>query len=67
MLQLRDLRARIARLEKLARGLALEGALLRDGNDPLLYRERRSCLGGLRNRLDGLETARAALAPVRRR
>jgi hypothetical protein len=40
MLQLHDIRARIGRLEELTRGLALEAAALKEGNDPLLYRER---------------------------
>jgi hypothetical protein len=34
--QLQHLKGRINRLEKLARGLALEAALLKEGNDPLL-------------------------------
>ena len=36
-MQLNDLKGRIARLERLSRGLALEAALVREGNDPLLY------------------------------
>ncbi len=67
MLQLRDLRARITRLEALTRGLALEAALLKEGNDPLLYRERRLYLKGIHDALAGVETARAALAGAVRR
>ncbi len=67
MLRLHDLRGRIARLEKLARGLALEAARLKEGDDPLLYRERRLYLKGIQDALDGAETARAALAGAARR
>jgi hypothetical protein len=45
-----------------ARGLALEAALLKEGNDPLLYRERRLYLKGIQDALAGVEAARAALA-----
>jgi hypothetical protein len=67
MLQLHDLKGRIARLAKLARGLALEAARLKEGNDPLLYRERRLYLKGIQDALAGVETARAALAGAARR
>jgi hypothetical protein len=67
MLQLNDLKGRIARLEKLGRGLALEAALLKDGNDPLLYRERRLYLKGIQDARAGVETARATLAGACRR
>ena len=62
MLQLNDLKGRIARLEKLARGLALEAALLKDGDGPLLFRERRAYLKGIQDALAEAETAPAALA-----
>jgi hypothetical protein len=61
MLQLHDLKGRIARLEKLARGLALEAALLKDGDGPLLYRERRAYLKGIQDALAGAEAARVVL------
>ncbi len=67
MLRLHDLKGRIARLEKLARGLALEAARLKDGDGPLLYRERRLYLQGIQDALAGAETARAALAGAVRR
>jgi hypothetical protein len=67
MLQLHDLRARIGRLEDLGRGLALEAAALKEGNDPLLYRERRLYLKGIQDALAGVEAARAALAGAARR
>ncbi len=67
MLQLHDLKGRIARLEKLARGLALEAARLKEGDGPLLYRERRLYLKGIHDALAGAEAARAALAGAVRR
>jgi hypothetical protein len=67
MLRLHDLKGRIARLENLARGLALEAALLKDGDGPLLHRERRLYVKGIQDALAGAETARAALAGACRR
>ena len=66
-MQLRDLKRRITRLEKLARGLALEAAIPKDGDGPLLYRERRAYLQGVHDALAGAEAARAALAGAVRR
>ena len=66
MLQLRDLRARITRLEGLMRGLA-EAALWREVNDPLLYRERRVYLKAVQDALAGADEARNVLAGVVRR
>jgi hypothetical protein len=60
--QLQDLRARLKRLDKLVRGLALEVALLRKGDDPLLYRERRAYLKAVQEAQAGLELARVTLA-----
>jgi hypothetical protein len=57
----------MTRLEELARGLAREAGLLKEGNDPLLYRERRSYRKRVQDALAGVETARAALAGVVRR
>jgi hypothetical protein len=48
-------------------GLALEAATLKEGYDPLLYRERRAYLKGIQDALAGAETARAALAGACRR
>jgi hypothetical protein len=67
MLRPHDIRARITRLKELARGLALEAGLLREGNEPLLYRERRAYLKGIQDALAGAEMARAALAGACRR
>jgi hypothetical protein len=67
VLQLHDIRARIGRLEDLGRGLALEAISLKEGNDPLLYRERRLYLKGIQDALAGVETARATLAGAARR
>ncbi len=60
MLQLRDLRSRMARLEGLMRGLAREVALGREASDPLLYRKGRLYLPGIQGARAGAETARAA-------
>lgn len=57
-----DLRARVCRLDQLARGLAKEISLWRSCNDPLLYLERRAYVGGIQDALAGVETARVALA-----
>jgi hypothetical protein len=43
-LQVADLKRRIARLDRLARGLAKEVGLWQGGNDPLLFAERRMYL-----------------------
>jgi hypothetical protein len=65
--QLQDLKRRIGRLEKLSRGLALEVGLLKEGNDQLLYRERRAYLKAVQEAQSGLELARVALAGAVRR
>jgi hypothetical protein len=49
-LELRDLKARIARLDQLARGLAKEVGLQRGAEDVLLFRERRQYLRAVRTR-----------------
>jgi hypothetical protein len=56
------LAGQMARLEELARGLALEAALLQAGNDPLLCVERQACLKGIEDALAGTEAAWAAVA-----
>lgn len=58
---------RTSRLDRLARGLAKEVGLWRAANDPLLYRERKAYLAGIRDALAGAEKARVVLAGVVRR
>ena len=66
-MNLSDLRARVARLDQLARGLAKEVTLWKSCNDPLLYVERKAYLGAIQNALVGIEAARVALAKVMQR
>jgi len=63
-MNLSDLRARIRRLDQLARGLAKEVSLWKGCNDPLLYLERKSYLGGIQDALAGTEAARVVLTKV---
>jgi hypothetical protein len=56
-----DLKGRIARLEKLARGLAKEVGLQRGAEDVLLSRERRQYLRAIQEALAGAEAARVVL------
>jgi hypothetical protein len=60
-LELRDLKARIERLDRLARGLAKEVGLQRGAEDVLLFRERRQYLRGIQDALAGAEAARVVL------
>jgi hypothetical protein len=62
MFGMRDVEARLRRLEELTRGLAKEVTLWREGNDPLLYLERRAYLSGVQDALAGVEAARVVLA-----
>jgi hypothetical protein len=62
-----DLRARVARLDQLARGLAKEVTLWKSCNDPLLYVERKAYLSAIQDALAGIEAARVALAKVMQR
>jgi hypothetical protein len=62
-----DLKARVCRLDDLARGLAKEVALWKGGNDPLLYLERKAYLGAIQDALAGVEAARVVLAKARQR
>ena len=66
-MNLSDLRARVARLDQLARGLAKEVTLWKSCNDPLLYVERKAYLGGIQDGLVGIEAARVALAKAMQR
>jgi hypothetical protein len=63
-MNLSDLRARVRRLDQLARGLALEVSLWKSCDDPLLYVERKSYLSAIQDALAGTEAARVALAKV---
>jgi hypothetical protein len=58
-----DVKARVERLDRLARGLAKE-VLWKGAADPLLYRERKAYLAGVQDALAGVETARVVLAKV---
>jgi hypothetical protein len=60
-----DLAARCQRLESLCIGLMREHAATADGNDPLLYLERRAYLAAGRAAVSGLESARVGLAKAR--
>ena len=66
-MNLSDLRARVRRLDQLARGLAKEVTLWKSCNDPLLYLERKAYLGGIQDALAGAEAARVVLAKVMQR
>ena len=67
MLTIGDVRARMARLEELSRGLAKERAVIREAEDPLLFLERRKYLCALDDARFGVEAARMALARALRR
>ena len=60
-LTLADLKGRIERLDRLARGLAKEVALQRGAEDVLLFRERRQYLRAIQEALAGAEAARVVL------
>jgi hypothetical protein len=66
-LELPDIKARIERLDRLARGLAKEVALQKGAEDVLLYRERRQYLRAVQDALAGAEAARVVLARAVRR
>jgi hypothetical protein len=66
-MNLSDLRARVGRLDELARGLAKEVSLWKNSNDPLLYLERKAYLGAIQDALAGVESARVILAKARQR
>ena len=55
---LRDLTARVRRLDELSRGLAMEVVLWKECKDPPLYLERRAYLGAIQDALAGVEGAR---------
>jgi len=64
MIRVCDVEARLRRLDELARGLSREVTLWKEGNDPLLYLERKAYLNGVQDALAGAEAARVALARV---
>ena len=64
---LAELKARIERLDKLARGFAVEVGRWKVVTDPLLFRERKAYLGAVQNALAGADAARFVLAGVVRR
>ena len=60
-LTLADLKGRIERLERLARGMAEEVRLQKGAEDVLLFRERRQYLRAVQDALAGAEAARVVL------
>jgi hypothetical protein len=62
MITTMGIEARHERLAELARGLAKELVIIKEGNDPLLYLERREYVSAMGDALAGVETARVALA-----
>jgi hypothetical protein len=62
-----DVVARVRRLEELMRGLSREVALWKEGNDPLLYLERRAYLNAIEDAMADLEAARLVLARAAQR
>jgi hypothetical protein len=66
-LELRDLKARIGRLDQLVRGLAKEVGLQRGAETVLLFRERRQYLRAVQEALAGADAARVVLVGVVKR
>jgi hypothetical protein len=60
-LEMRDLKGRIARLDRLARGMAKEVGLHRSDDTVLLTRERRQYLKAIQDALAGADTARVVI------
>jgi hypothetical protein len=65
--ELRHLKARIGRLDRLARGLAKEVELQRGAEDVLLFRERKQYLAAVQDALAGADAARVVLEGVVKR
>jgi hypothetical protein len=66
-LTLNDIKARIERLDQLARGLAREWELQKRDDDRLLFRERWQYLHAIQDALVGADEARVVLAGVVKR
>jgi hypothetical protein len=66
-MNLTDMTARVHRLDELMRGLAKEVARWKEGNDPLLYAERKAYLKAIQDALAGVEEARVVLAKALQR
>jgi hypothetical protein len=66
-MSLTDLKTRVERLDGLARGLAKEVVLWKEGGGPLLYLERKAYLSAIQDALAGVESARVVLAQARQR
>ena len=62
-----NLQTRVERLDELSRGLAREVLVWKEGNDPLLYVERKAYLTAIQQALAGIEDARVVLARARQR
>ena len=67
MFSVADVVKRVRRLEDLTRGLSQEVVLWKEGNDPLLYLERRAYLNAIQDALAGVEAARVVLARANQR
>jgi hypothetical protein len=66
-MNLTDVKARVRRLDELARGLAKEVSLWKACDDPLLYLERKAYLNAIQDALAGVEDARVVLARAQQR
>ena len=55
-MDLKELQARVDRLDQLSRGLSKEVTIWRKGNDPLLYLERKAYLGAIQDALAGFRS-----------
>jgi hypothetical protein len=64
LVQLRDLQARIKRLEELSRGFALEAIKLKKGEGEFLHLERVRYVSAIQDAQRWVERARVALAQV---
>ena len=62
-----DIKGRIERLDRLARGMAEEVRLQKGAEDVLLFRERKQYLRAVQDALAGAEAARVVLEGVVRR
>jgi hypothetical protein len=60
-LTIKDIRARVDRLDKLSGGLSRERVLWEEAQDPLLYLERQAYLQAVHQAIGGVEAARVVL------